>query len=69
MYSGGVTGGTTNSGVYTIAALTHTVGNTGSVTVTSNTINASIGTGGVNGSISSAAVGASATTSFSVITR
>jgi hypothetical protein len=67
MYSGGLAA-TTNSGVYSIASLTHTVGNTGGVTVASNTINANIG-GGVNGSISSAAVGASATTSFSVITR
>jgi hypothetical protein len=67
IYSGGLAA-TTNSGVYSIAALTHTVGNTGSVTVTSNTYGATIG-GGVNGSISSAAVGATATTSFSVITR
>ena len=67
MYSGGLAA-TTHSGVYSIAALTHNVTNTGGVTVASNSYGATIG-GGVNGTISAAAVGASATTSFTVITR
>jgi hypothetical protein len=62
------TAASSGAGVYSVAALTHTVTNTGGVTVASNSYGATIG-GGVNGAISAAAVGASATTSFTVITR
>jgi hypothetical protein len=67
MFSSG-TAASSGAGVYSVAALTHTVTNTGGVTVASNSYGANIG-GGVNGSISAAAVGASASTSFTVITR
>ena len=67
IFSGG-TAASSGAGVYSVAALTHTVTNTGGVTVASNSYGATIG-GGVNGTISAAAVGASATTSFTVITR
>ena len=71
-YTGGTSGGTptgpSGTRTYAIAALSTDVRNTGTVSVTSTSYGASIG-GGVNGSISSAAVGASASTSFSVITR
>ena len=67
IFSGG-TAASGGAGVYSVAALTHTVTNTGGVTVASNSYGATIG-GGVNGTISAAAVGASATTSFTVITR
>jgi hypothetical protein len=62
------TAASSGAGVYSVAALTHTVTNTGGVTVASNSYGATIG-GGVNGAISAAAVGASATTSVTVITR
>jgi len=63
-WSGGATGGTS----YTAGAISTTVTNNSSVGVTANTFAANIG-GGVNNSISTAAVGASASTSFSVITK
>jgi hypothetical protein len=67
MFSAGTTA-SSGAGVYAIAALTHSVTNTGGVTVASNSYGATIG-GGVGSSISAAAVGASATTNFTVITR
>jgi hypothetical protein len=63
-WSGGSTGGTS----YTAGAISTSVTNNASVNVSSSTFAANIG-GGVNNSISTAAVGASASTSFSVITR
>lgn len=64
IYSDGATG----AGVYSVAAITSSVTNTGGVTVNSSSYGANIG-GGVNSAISAAAVGASASTSFTVITR
>jgi hypothetical protein len=64
IWSGGATGGTD----YTVGAIGTTVTNGGNVTVNSNVFAANIG-GGVNNGISTAAVGASASTSFAVVTK
>jgi hypothetical protein len=64
IWSGGATGGTD----YNVGAIGTTVINGGNVTVASNVFAANIG-GGVNNGISTAAVGASASTSFTVVTK